>query len=184
MKSGPPESDGDEPDLDNVLEGALRVGRRHRYWWVPRGMVPYEWRLQRVATAIQGPLTAEGLVAALPVDRARRVLLVPSADRDEINSVEVPIEDLGEQLRVMLVGEDWPSVDVLDGLGLDGRGAVVERSGGTFTVTLGRWGRVAAGSRAGTLVRVQEGEPRVVPGLVSVAAAGRGVLRWMAGQER
>ena len=185
VESGPAPSDDADADPGGVLEGVVRVGRRHRYTWVPRprGMEPYQWRLQRTATAIVGPLTAEELVRALPAGRDRRVLLVPFVGPEDGDPVEMPIEDLAEHMGALLVDDGWPGVDVLDGLLVDDCGAVVEQTGDTFTVTLGRWSRLVGGPQAGTVARELADGRRGVPG-VGLEGAARVITGWMAGGTR
>jgi hypothetical protein len=164
LLSGPPETaKGDEPDLEDVVKGVVRVGRRHKWeWWQDgRGFDSLQWRKQRTAAAIHGPLTAEGLLALLPEDRPRKLLLVPFAGLEDGQGRFVTVEDLEDEFHDLFEHEGWASVDVLDGLLLDVRGAIVERSGsssGQYTVAPVRWSRVRSAARLQDEQLVREAE--------------------------
>lgn len=71
-----PSQDEDGPGPDGVLENVLRLGRRHKWVWRTQGLES-QYRVQGTATAIEGPLTAAGLLEQLPPDRPRS--LIPRA---------------------------------------------------------------------------------------------------------
>lgn len=117
-----------------------------------------QYRVQRTATVIEGPLTAAGLLEQLPTDRPRSLMLVPFIGREDGEAHHVSVEDLGDTLHDLLEHEGWRTVDVLDGLLLDPRGAIVEQAEANaafYEVTLVRWSRgvPADGTWTGHLVR-------------------------------